>query len=62
MGVYVLSVPELNGTAQSWVSAIDTAGGTKPPSGPGGYSAGIALGYVAPDIAAFKTAFSIIFG
>ena len=62
MGAYVLSVPELNGTAQSWVSAIDTAGGTKPPSGPGGYSAGIALGYVAPDIAAFKTAFSIIFG
>lgn len=62
MGAYVLSVPELNGTAQSWVSAVDTAGGPKPPSGPGGYSAGIALGYVAPDITAFKTAFSIIFG
>lgn len=62
MGAYVLSVPELNGPAQSWVSAVDTAGGTKPPSGPGGYSAGIALGYVAPDITAFKTAFSIIFG
>lgn len=62
IGAYVLSVPELTGTAQSWVNAIDTAGGTKPPSGPGGYSAGIGLGYVAPDITAFKTAFSIIFG
>lgn len=61
-GAYVLSVPELTGTAQSWVTAVDTAGGTKPPSGPGGYTAGIALGYVAPDVTAFKTAFSIIFG
>lgn len=62
IGAYVLSVPELNGDVQSWVNAIDTAGGTKPPSGPGGYSAGVAFGYVAPDISAFKTAFSIIFG
>jgi len=62
IGAYVLSVPELNGTAQAWVNAIDTAGGTKPPTGPGGYSAGIGLGYVAADITAFKTAFSIIFG
>jgi hypothetical protein len=61
-GAYVLSVPELTGTVQSWVTAVDTAGGTKPPSGPGSYTAGIALGYVAPDITAFKTAFSIIFG
>jgi hypothetical protein len=62
IGAYVLSVPELNGSAQSWVNAIDTAGGTKPPSGPGGYSAGVAFGYVAQDITAFKTAFSTIFG
>jgi hypothetical protein len=62
IGAYVLSVPELSGSAQSWVNAVDTAGGTKPPSGPGGYSAGIALGYVATDITAFKTAFSLIFG
>jgi hypothetical protein len=62
IGAYVLSVPELSGSAQSWVSAIDTAGGTKPPSGPGGYSAGVGFGYVATDITAFKTAFSIIFG
>jgi len=62
IGAYVLSVPELNGNAQSWVQAIDSAGGSKPPAGPGGYSAGIVLGYVAPDIQAFKTAFSIIFG
>lgn len=62
LSVFVLSVPELNGSAQSWVNAIDTAGGVKPSSGPGGYSAGIGLGYVAVDITAFKTAFSIIFG
>lgn len=62
IGAYVLSVPELSGSVDSWVNAVDTAGGTKPPSGPGGYSAGVAFGYVAPDIAAFKTAFSIIFG
>jgi hypothetical protein len=61
-GAYILAVPELNGTAQSWVDAIDTAGGTPPPAGPGAYSAGVSFGYVAPDISAFKTAFSIIFG
>jgi hypothetical protein len=62
IGAYVLSVPELTGNIQSWVTAIDTAGGTKPPSGPGSYTAGIGLGYAAPNITAFKTAFSIIFG
>jgi hypothetical protein len=62
LSVFILSVPELSGSAQSWVQAIDTAGGNKPSSGPGGYSAGIGLGYVATDITAFKTAFSIIFG
>lgn len=62
IGAYILSVPELNGSAESWVNAIDTAGGTPPPAGPGGYSAGVAFGYVGTDISAFKTAFSIIFG
>lgn len=62
LSVFLLSVPELSGTAQAWVDAIDTAGGTKPSSGPGGYSAGVGLGYVAADITAFKTAFSVIFG
>jgi len=62
IGAFVLSVPELNGSAQSWVDAIDTAGGSKPPSGPGGYSGGVGLAYVATDISAFKTAFSLIFG
>jgi len=62
IGAYVLSVPELTGSAQSWINAIDTAGGTKPPSGPGGYSAGVGLAYVGTDITAFKAAFSIIFG
>lgn len=62
IGAYVLAVPELNGSAQSWVDAIDTAGGTPPPAGPGGYSAGVSFGYVGTDISAFKTAFSLIFG
>jgi hypothetical protein len=62
IGAYILSVPELNGSAQAWVNAIDTAGGTKPPSGPGGYSGGVGLAYVATDISAFKAAFSVIFG
>jgi len=62
LGAYVLSVPSLTGGSQSWVSAIDSAGGTIPPSGPGGYSSGVGLAYVATDITAFKNAFSIIFG
>lgn len=62
LGVYLLSVHDLSGGPQSWVDAIDTAGGSKPPTGPGGYSAGLALGYAVPDALAIKTAFSVIFG
>lgn len=60
-GFFILSVPETDGGIPAWIEAIDTAGGTPPPSGPGGYSAGVGLAYVAPDVSAFATAFSLIF-
>lgn len=59
---YILAVPEIEGTVTDWVREVDTAGGTVPLRGPQGYSGGVALAYVAPDISAFKTAFSVIFG
>lgn len=62
IGAYSLSVPDVSGSASSWAAEVNNAGGNIPPSGPGGYSAGIAMAYVAPDIEAFKTAFSLIFG
>jgi hypothetical protein len=62
IGAYLLSVPQVDGTAAAWVNAVDSAGGIRPPTGPGGYSAGVALAYVAPNIDAFVAAFSIIFG
>lgn len=62
IGAYVLSVPEVSGSVANWAAEVNNAGGNIPPSGPGGYSAGIAMAYVAPDIAAFKNAFSLIFG
>lgn len=62
LGVYLLSVQGLSGDVSSWISAVDSAGGDIPPSGPGGYTAGISLAYVAVDVGAFVTAFSVIFG
>lgn len=62
IGAYMLNVSEVSGTVVDWVQAVDTAGGSPPPSGPGGYSAGVSLAYVATDVTAFKTAFSVIFG
>jgi hypothetical protein len=61
-GAYILSVPEIDGSAQAWADAVDHAGGTPPPSNPMSYSAGIGLAYVGADIGAIKTAFSVIFG
>jgi hypothetical protein len=61
LGFFILSVPETDGDVNTWVSLIDNAGGTKPPSGPGGYTGGVAFAYVAPDITPFKTAFSLLF-
>jgi len=60
VGFYLLSV-QSTGDIFDWFQQIDNAGGTPPPSGPGGYSAGIALAYVAIDPGAFATAFGLIF-
>jgi hypothetical protein len=62
IGAYLLAAPQVSGTAAAWVDAVGSAGGDRPSTGPNGYSAGIALAYVAPDVAAFVTIFSIIFG
>lgn len=61
-GFYFLSVPETDGGIPGWLQAIDSAGGKPPPSGPGGYTAGIALAYAGPNVDAFSKAFGIIFG
>lgn len=60
-GFYLLSVPDTDAGIPGWISAIDQAGGTPPPSGPGGYTAGIALAYAGPNIDAFTKAFGLIF-
>jgi hypothetical protein len=60
-GFFFLSVPSTDGGIPDWVHQIDTAGGSKPPSGPAGYTGGVCLAYVGTNIEAFKTAFSIIF-
>ena len=36
IGAYLLSVPQVDGTVSAWVEAVDSAGGIRPPSGPGG--------------------------
>lgn len=60
-GFYVLKLPSSDGDVFSWLEAIDNAGGAKPPSGPGGYSCGVAFAYVAVDVSAFAAAFDLIF-
>jgi len=60
VGFYLLSV-QSSGDVFDWMSQIDNATGTVPPSGPGGYSAGIALAYVVADPGPFVTAFNLIF-
>lgn len=60
-GFYVLRLPSTGGDIFSWLEAIDNAGGTKPSSGPGGYSCGVSFAYIAPDITAFTTALGLIF-
>jgi hypothetical protein len=61
LGYYILSVPSTGGDVNEWVSLIENAGGTLPPSGPGGYTGGVALAYVAPDVGPFEEAFGLIF-
>lgn len=60
-GFYMLFVPSTGGDVFTWFQLIDSAGGTPPPSGPGGYSAGVALAYLGTDVSAFSAAFQLIF-
>lgn len=61
LGFYILNVPETEGGVSEWMSLIDNAGGTPPPSGPGGYTGGVALAYVAADVTPYATALRLIF-
>ncbi len=61
IGLFVLFLPETSGDITSWFAAIDGAGGSPPTSGPSGYTAGVSLAYIAPDVTAFVTALSLIF-
>ena len=60
-GFFILAVPNTGGDVNTWFQLIDSAGGTPPSSGPGGYSAGVALAYVGTDVSSFATAFGLIF-
>jgi hypothetical protein len=61
IGFYVLFVPATTGGVGDWSAAISQATGTPPPSGPGGYSAGVSIAYVATDVTAFANALKLIF-
>jgi hypothetical protein len=61
VGFYLLPVPSINGDVTAWMSTIDQAGGTIPPSGPSGYTAGICLAYLGPDVSAIASAFALLF-
>jgi hypothetical protein len=60
-GFYLLSVSGLTGDVNDWFTAIDNAGGKKPTSGQGGYTAGICIAYLATDVSSFETALKAIF-
>ena len=60
-GFFILSVPSTEGDTGEWARLIESAGGTPPPSGPGGYTGGVGLAYVAIDVSAFAAAFSLLF-
>jgi len=61
LGFYILSVPQTSGDTNEWASLIDNAGGTPPPSGPGGYTGGVAFAYVGPNVGPYVAAFKLIF-
>jgi hypothetical protein len=47
---YALNISGITKGIPELMEAIDNAGGDKPPLDPGGYSAGVVLAYVAPNI------------
>jgi len=61
LGFYILNVPVTDGGIEEWLSLIDNAGGTAPSSGPKGYTAGVSLAYVAPDVTLYANALKLIF-
>jgi hypothetical protein len=61
LGFYILNVPKTNGGVGEWMSLIDEAEGTPPPSGPGGYTGGVALAYVGTDVGPYAEALKLIF-
>lgn len=60
-GFYLLKLSSTDGGIPDWVNQINNAGGTRPPSGPGGYTGGVALAWVSPNIDAFTKAIDILF-
>lgn len=58
---FLLAVPQISGDTSAWIQTVQTAGGDHPKGGPGSYSAGICLAYLAPDISGFTKAFGAIF-
>ena len=58
---YALNSGTMTQGIDEWVDTIDNAAGQKPPNNPAGYSAGVVLAYVAPNVAALQAAFNAIF-
>jgi hypothetical protein len=61
VGFYLLFEPKISGDVTAWFNAIDSTAGTPPMSGPDGYTAGICLAYLLPDVSAIADAFGLIF-
>lgn len=59
-GFYFLNSGTMGGDVTQWMQTLDQAT-NPPPSGPGGYTAGVAFAYLAVDVAAFEAAFGLIF-
>ena len=61
-GFYFLSATGLTNGISDWFNAIDTSVGDKPKStADGGYTAGLCLAYLAPDVTPIETALDLIF-
>lgn len=61
LSLNILFVPSINGDVSNWIAAVNSAGGTPPSSGPGGYSGGIAIAYSGPNVTAIAAALQLIF-
>jgi hypothetical protein len=61
IGFYLLFVPSLDGDVSAWMQAVNSPLGTPPMSGPNGYTAGICLAYLLPDVSLIANAFGLIF-